>query len=513
MVDTRPHDHRAKEARKARRLNHAFRYLYRHDNGAENLANLSSTEYLQTYGGYSLEQIQSMTASFPVLLELDVRRHLHPKMRFLKETMLGMTLQNDDDDILPASLRESLPPFYYGARLERLVAPRHAFLKFCGLPHGRELLMEKDDDDNHQNHGRWQDFLKSCRNTKQFASLCNTWAASCGNMELPADKLLRPITNNSSSATAPLRITPKHMEAFDALFARGLMAAARDELCQHNNTWPLLYLNITAGELMELLMDHGANPLERDNRGVSLLHWAAGTGNLQGVQALQPYFSSSPQDDTTQQQQEDNKDNNHGFFTQAERDGATPLHWAAAGSNAREFGVGGHADICHYILSQLPFASQRKALVQHLTKDGNSALMWAAWSGTLETVQFLIRNRADATMANRNGCTVAHWAASGGNVEVCQYLAKIVGVNFQQANHGGNTPLTHAVAFGRVDVVEWLRRDIVNDSDQEDTVAADLAWDFVGWTDGQDPKRREVLKLFLNDNDNDDDDDYWAGGA
>ena len=33
----------------------------------------------------------------------------------------------------------------------------------------------------------------------------------------------------------------------------------------------------------------------------------------------------------------------------------------------------------------------------------------------------------------------------------------MVGVNFFVPNFGGNTPLTHAVAFGRVDVVRWLR--------------------------------------------------------
>ena len=54
--------------------------------------------------------------------------------------------------------------------------------------------------------------------------------------------------------------------------------------------------------------------------------------------------------------------------------------------------------------------------------------MWASWSGTLETVKLLIRNRADSTVANRNGCTVAHWAASGGNVEVCKYLGSVTGV-------------------------------------------------------------------------------------
>lgn len=40
--------------------------------------------------------------------------------------------------------------------------------------------------------------------------------------------------------------------------------------------------------------------------------------------------------------------------------------------------------------------------------------MWAAWSQSLDIVKLLVRNRADTTKQNRNGCSVAHWAASGG---------------------------------------------------------------------------------------------------
>jgi ankyrin repeat protein len=92
--------------------------------------------------------------------------------------------------------------------------------------------------------------------------------------------------------------------------------------------------------------------------------------------------------------------------------------------------------------------------LNHCTVDGNSAVMWASWSGSLDVCQLLVSRGADVVnVTNRNGCTVAHWAASGGNVQVCRYLYDI-GVDFSLANHGGNTPLTHAVAFGRSEVVE-----------------------------------------------------------
>jgi ankyrin repeat protein len=319
--------------------------------------------------------------------------------------------------------------------------------------------------------------------------LCNCWRQQ------------QKLRKNAGKKDNSVLITSKQIEAFDALFVRGLMAAARNELCQANNDWPLLYVNMTSSKLISLLIQHGGNPLERDIRGVSLLHWAAGTGNLAAVQVLLPLFST-------------------GVFTEAERDGALPLHWAAAGAKTREFGCGGHPEVCQFLLEQgdvtIPLGEgvasrtirdTKMALVNAITKDGNSALMWAAWSGTLETVKLLVRNRADPLIRNRNGCTAAHWAASGGNVAVCQYLADICHVDFNTPNYGGNTPLTHAVAFGRVDVVAWLRRKGICDLSDAEGTAMHLAQDFVKWTAGEE-KRQKVFNLMadwlgIDEDDND----------
>ena len=516
-ADNRPYEQRAAGPRLARRMNHAFKYLYRHHqhdgqdcgNITGNYETMSSVDYLLQY--FHMDEIFAMNQSFPPLLELNVSRHLHPKVRFLQETM-GYSLASPSTSSMtddPAETATSgnaacdtIPPQYFGARLERTIAPRHAFLVYQGLPSGPELM--------EQGASKWKDFLLACRKTKRFAALCNQWRRE------------QQQTETSTPQTTGM-ITSKQIEAFDAMFGRGILAAARGELVQHNNTWPLQYMpNLTSAELVDLLVRHGANPLELDNRGVSLLHWAAGTGNLQAVQVLLPYFGTEHQ---------------ASVLERASRDGATPLHWAAAGATAREFGTGGHIDVCRYLINactstanirnqydhldepvplrisptRLPRTTcSAKELINTLTYDGNSALMWAAWSGTLETVKLMIRHRADPNVANRNGCTVAHWAASGGNVEVCQYLANVMNVDFFQPNHGGNTPLTHAVAFGRVEVVDWLRQyqqEIYGDDADfvdSDKMAVSLAKDFVGWTGGDDKRRNQVLRLFQ--------DDYWYDG-
>ena len=340
-IDNRPHEQRAKGPRLARRMNHGFKYLYRY-NATNDLQDMTAFEYLSKY--YTEDVIVEMNQTFPPLLNLSVSRHLHPKMRFLQET-LGLAIDKVS----------MIPPQYFGARLERIIAPRHAFLKFMNLPYGRELIDDPQ---------KWKDFLLSCRTTKRFCALCNQWR--------------REIDNGVNTA----QIISKQIEAFDTIFGRGALAASRNELCQHNNTWPLQQINITSGQLLELLIEHGANPFERDNRGVSLLHWACGTGNLDACTVLLKYFTNFEE-------------------LQTERDGATPLHWAVAGANSREFGTGGHIDICRYLLN---VSNDPKNFVNKLTHDGNSPLMWASWSGTLDTTKLMIRNRADPTVANRNGC-------------------------------------------------------------------------------------------------------------
>jgi ankyrin repeat protein len=513
-IDRRPYAQRRKGGtRKARRMNHAFRYLYRDDN--TKYINVTAMEYLSNFYDSRTAIIQ-MNESFPPLLDLNVSRHIHPKMRFLKETILKMggangtgtsRYRDDDDDDFDNELRNirldqlDIPPQYFGARLERVLAPRHAFLVHAGLPHGRDLLFSSSSSptqpsvsssvrpgpgQDRQVDTRWREFLLSCRNTKQFCALCNRWVAD------------KQDSNHQKSQRGP--ITTRQIEDFEAIFSRGLLAASRGDISIMDATTVTAdVVNITAAEVVRLLIQHGANIFERDQRGSSLLHWAAGTGNLDVVATLLPYFDAAMNDKTADTSVS-------ALMVKTERDSSTLLHWAAAGVNSKEFGTGGHVHISEYLLTECSEKGtvSPKTFVNTLTEDGNSPLMWAAWSGSLDTVKLLVRHRADTTIANRNGCTVAHWAASGGSLPVCKYLAEIVGVDFSIPNHGGNTPLTHATAFGRVDIVEWIRNEMGCDDD--DSVAAQLASDFVRWNSDGDVsmarRRRQILQLF--------EDDFWS---
>ncbi|KAG7359247.1 ankyrin repeat domain protein [Nitzschia inconspicua] len=486
-----PFEQRTQGPRMARRMNSRFRYLYR--DGSSQFQNTTAMEYLSQY--YSKERILEMNDTFPPLLELNVARHIHPKFRFLQETLhiLDSNTSNEDYE----RMLSDIPPQYFGSRLEKIVAPRHAFLVYMDLPHGRELF---DDEAS----TKWKEFVIASRKTKPFCALCNQW------LKEKQQQKQQHCQSNTIQREPP--ITAKQIEAFDFLFGRGILAAARNELVQWNNTWPLQHVNITSSQILRLLIDHGANPLERDIRGTTVLHWASGTGNLEAVQELLKHFPN-------------------GLLETTERDGATPLHWAAAGANSKEFGTGGHVHVCQYLLSECTRQRRSqhsddnknilkkeedepptaKQLVNQLTKDGNSPLMWAAWSASLDTVKLLIRHRAEWDLANQNGCTVAHWAASGGSLEVCHYLHNVVGVDFFVPNHGGNTPLTHAVAFGRTDIARWLKElssTSIGNGNHHDLIAAQLAEDFVRWDSDRSEhdrlQRRKILELFQEE--------YWDLG-
>lgn len=348
---------------------------------------------------------------------------------------------------------------------------RHAFLMFMGLPHGKVLL--------ENNATLFKEFIVSCRRTKTFCALCNQWRQKYGSQYKDHDlsKLIIDRRGEDEQNIGSI-ITPKQVDSFDSLFLRGIMAASRndmDPLDLH-----LKNVNITAAEMIYLLTKHGSNPLETDVRDISLLHWASGSGQTAALKQLINALPGGIEE---------------AVKIRADRDGASILHWAAAGAESKAFGCGGHIEVCRFLMENCGGPSTQRDIVNSLTKDGNSVLMWAAWSGTLDVVKLMVRHRADPLKRNRNGCTVAHWGASGGNLEVCKYLHDILGIDFTQPNDAGNTPLSHAVAYGRMDVVQWLKDDLK--VEDEDGRALDLAMDLFTWdTIDDNDERKQVFNLF-----------------
>ena len=88
--------------------------------------------------------------------------------------------------------------------------------------------------------------------------------------------------------------------------------------------------------------------------------------------------------------------------------------------------------------------------------QGTTALMYAVFLGNKEIVKLLIDNGADVNVENDNGLTTLMMAMKGSaNKELLNLLLEH-GANINTHNSRGQTALMWAVAYDKIDVVEWL---------------------------------------------------------
>ena len=156
-------------------------------------------------------------------------------------------------------------------------------------------------------------------------------------------------------------------------------------------------------------------------------------------------------------------------------DGMTALHWAAYHDDLElvELLVGVGADVKalnRYGVTPLSLActNANGPMVERLLDagadpnsalpGGETALMTAARTGSIEAVMALLAGRAEVhAKENRRGQTALMWAAAEGHVDVVEELIK-AGADFRTPLDSGYTPLLFAVREGRIEVVRVLLR-------------------------------------------------------
>ena len=95
---------------------------------------------------------------------------------------------------------------------------------------------------------------------------------------------------------------------------------------------------------------------------------------------------------------------------------ATPLHMAAAND---------HTDVLEYMLKHLD-ESQCKQLVNEQNDAGNTALHWAALTGSIEAAKLLVAAGADAKIKNQAGHDSIYQAEAAGHEGLVEYLLQTV---------------------------------------------------------------------------------------
>ena len=98
---------------------------------------------------------------------------------------------------------------------------------------------------------------------------------------------------------------------------------------------------------------------------------------------------------------------------------------------------------------------QRGADPKLANRDGETALHWAALSGSLEIVNRLVARVANPGAPNSEGDTALHMAASAGHAEIVAVLLE-ANVRKVVRNKAGKTPLDLAIANEHFDVAKLL---------------------------------------------------------
>ncbi|CAL1716125.1 unnamed protein product [Somion occarium] len=99
--------------------------------------------------------------------------------------------------------------------------------------------------------------------------------------------------------------------------------------------------------------------------------------------------------------------------------------------------------------------TQDPDLVNSTDSDGRTPLHWAASSGSLEIVRFLIDQKAEVDPTDHSGWTPLHIAVSAGHEDVVRELLG-AGADVKKSNDKGLTALHYAASKSRVDIGKIL---------------------------------------------------------
>eukprot|EP00288_Rhodomonas_lens_P010268 CAMPEP_0177745062 /NCGR_PEP_ID=MMETSP0484_2-20121128/30099_1 /TAXON_ID=354590 /ORGANISM="Rhodomonas lens, Strain RHODO" /LENGTH=263 /DNA_ID=CAMNT_0019259647 /DNA_START=243 /DNA_END=1031 /DNA_ORIENTATION=+ len=200
---------------------------------------------------------------------------------------------------------------------------------------------------------------------------------------------------------------------------------------------------------LEALLDGGMPVNTLDKYGGTVMHWAAGTGQLAICQMLLARGA----------------DPNIRLSKGGGR-GRTVLHYAARN---------GHLDVCTWLVEAVHIPADVP------THDGTTPLQLAVWKGHLPVCNWLVHTKGvDPHQVNGYGCNGSHWAALGGSMVSAKWL-KEEGVNLSVKNLVGHTALHKAAQGGHGELCEWLlahaphARHTLSQTDSEGKTPAELA--------------------------------------
>ena len=175
-------------------------------------------------------------------------------------------------------------------------------------------------------------------------------------------------------------------------------------------------------EIVQMLVEAGADVRVADNEGETCLNRAANDGRTETVR----YLASLREADVIRQ----------GFQNR------TALHTAVSS---------GHVNVVEVLIDA-------GADIEAKNVNGRTLLHYACDAGKLEIVQMLVEAGADVRVADNNGHTCLMLAGANGHAETVCYLVNSKEVDVKQTDRLGNTALEAALEQGNVMKEEKQRR-------------------------------------------------------
>ena len=187
-----------------------------------------------------------------------------------------------------------------------------------------------------------------------------------------------------------------------------------------DNDYRLLHIAAMAGykEVVEFLIEKGADVNQQDNELATPLHMAAMEGHKRVVEFLIEKEANVDQQDDLQ---------------------ATPLHWAASS---------GYKGVVEFLI-------EKGANVDQQDKERVTPLHMAAMGGHKGVVEFLIEKEANVDQQDKERVTPLHMAAQKGHLETVKILYDSGG-DLNLKTTSDFTPLHYAIENEHVEVVKFF---------------------------------------------------------
>ncbi|KAI3415806.1 hypothetical protein GPALN_005385 [Globodera pallida] len=219
---------------------------------------------------------------------------------------------------------------------------------------------------------------------------------------------------------------------------------------------PLL-VSVMAGnlEVLESLIEQGAQLDLLDRDGHSAVHWAVVCGQLDVLIALQRHGAP---------------------IALADVHGAHPLHYATVRSALEEEVPPYRAEAVLHVLLR------HGAQLECADVDGRTPLLWAASDGNLPAFRSLVQTGANRFSVDRDRLGVLHCAASHGYVEILREMISLMtgqkgAMTVDAKDRNSDTPLFYAATFGHFECAKLLldKGANVNQTDKRIRTAAHCA--------------------------------------